>query len=467
MRQVLFITLGTRDVQIDKQVLLTHFDAALIADLYRNEQGKEFPIPRKLGAFLLQHRALLESAIKTPILEPFFALMLKEGIQFERVILVATDQDSDVGERYWSNDSIEFARLLVQQLPKQFKKNVFGKIEPYSINQNVAYLDVMFQHFADAFKSRKFAFLHDVDQIHILNQGGIDAINNALMLNALYEFGEKIRLYTVNEKDRVCLLLEFAQQFGAEQEKKRVKQAISRYDYSMVKSATLDTDLSHLGAYAEARLNFDFDVASQHLNRLSTRMRSIQVRELQDLQAAKSDELSLINEVFWNTEVKLHQEAYVDFVQRFFRIIEHLAKHYCLQFLGFEGDHFRWKTNIDTYLNKPENSQLLNHLDNYQFGNGKKLEYDKANIEVYMAILELINPSVFNYLKRIKPLKDMRNQGVGAHGFAPISLRTILDTLGLSQVQDLFELMNELKDFLQIDADSPFERVNAHLLKLV
>lgn len=466
MRQVLFVTLGTRDVSIDKEVLLNHFDAAVIESLYRSGAQREAPVPRKIGEFLSQNYSVIKPAIKTPILSPFFALAKRQKMVFERVVLVATDQAEGIGEWYRSNDSIEFANLLVKHLPQAFDFSVQGKVEVYTIQENVTYLDVMFSFFATAFESKKFTFLEELDHIHVLNQGGIDAINNALMLNALYEYGEKVSLYSVNEKDNVCLPLQFPQQFGTEQEKKRMRQAIQRFDYSMIRNSNLSADLQHLGAYAEARLNFDFEVAEQNLNQLNSNLRSVQIQGLQSLQEAKNSAEGLINEVFWNAKVRLHQEAYVDFVQRFFRIIEHLAKAACLNFLGFEDDHRRWGANLSDFLNKPENTALKDHLDNYRV-NGNKLKYDNGNIEVYMAILDFIDPTKFAYLEKIKPLKAMRNDGIGAHGFAPISLRTILETLALQSKSDLFGLMDELQDFLGVDGDGPFVKVNADLMQLI
>lgn len=474
MQNILFITIGTRDIKVDKNWLIEKFGEENVAPLYsiNSNSGKEFPLPRKLGAFLLEQGARFfkehGGKIELPIIAPciqFLERKIPAPEQVDEVWLVSTDQPEGEDLRYWLNDTCYYAdiieKLLSTHRHSKTKQSFFSKIKHIKVTENVAYLDTMFDKFNKDLSNRKFQHLENAPRIWLLNQGGIDAINYGLMLNMLYRYGSKTTLLGVNEKTKNCTVLNFTNQFTLEQEKRRLVQAVERYDYAAIKSMDLPEPIKMLAAYAEARLNFDFEAALDRLQQMTDLdFRAIQETEMLDLEKASENDASLTRELFWNAKIKFSQEAYVDFVQRFFRIVEQLAMETATSFLDFSYDHNTWTNDFGVFINKPENQDLKGHLDNTKI-HGKKLDYlSMASVPVFNAILEFYEPGTHAFIKRIDPLRTLRNKGIGAHGWNPISRQHILDALECNE-QELEELMEEVAERLKV-GDDPFERINQY-----
>jgi hypothetical protein len=309
MKRALFITIGTRDITIDKKIFSEKTDPKKVKVCYRKSSGGfQHMLARPAGKLILENLKTLQKALNFPIIKPFLDYLKKyESPQFEEVFLIATDQDPEIVEDYTLTDTVHFAEILKRLLPKIYKSGNepgFKKITILKVAGNVIYIDSMFQFFNNLLKQRKYETLHNFDEIHILNQGGIDAINYGLLLNALYLYGRKNHLYTINEQGSLCTPLDFGVQFVNEQEKILLLQAIERYDYSYAKLTNLSPDIATWAAYAEARLNFDFDTAYKRLSQLSSSLREKQIRELRDIENVKRDTPNLTAELYWNASQK-------------------------------------------------------------------------------------------------------------------------------------------------------------------
>lgn len=474
MKRALFITIGTRDIAIDKNRLAQVADLKELKEVYKkNSGGREQMLARPGGALIRKHLKELKSDLKLPIIDPFLTYLTREGKpDFDLVYLIATNQDAEAVKDFALTDTIHFATVLKELLPGLYKeagKSKFDKIGILEVKEGVAYLDNMFTYFNKLLKTKSLQVLSNYEEIHILNQGGIDAINYGLLLNSLYLYGNKTRLYNVNERSGLCMPLRFGEQFGYEQEKTKVMQAIKRYDYAFVKSSSISPDVAIWAAYAEARLNFDFDTAHQRLSPLGENHREKQVQELMDIEKVRRTTQELTRELYWNAMIKYKQESYVDFVQRFFRIVEQLAQVKALRYLkglGYDPeDHFKWSDKIKTYLNLPENNGLKDHLENCLVEGGRKLSLESPTIPVFMNILKYYDQSEFNFITQIEPLSKIRNKGIGAHGFEPVSLKQILGKLELTQIQ--FEkYLETVGKKLKVSAN-PFDRINQIILDML
>jgi hypothetical protein len=471
MKRALFITIGTRDIEIDKSKFKEIIDPEEVKKVYRkNKAGIEQMLPRKAGQLIKSKLQGFKKSLEFPIINPFLDHLRKNDFpDFDNVFLVATNQKEEDARDFHDLDTIYFAEILKQILPDIYKKQgkqKIGKIDILQVRENVVFIDNMFKYFNDLFKGRQFESFNSLDEVHILNQGGIDAINYGLLINALYIFGDKVKLYNVNEKNKLCTPLDFGIQFGLEQEKLRIRTALNRYDYSYIKNSNIGGDLSSWATYAEARLNFDFDTADKNLNNIGIANRNKQIAEREDISKIKNNTESLTQELFWNAWIKYQQESYVDFVQRFFRIVEQYAQQKALSYLkdfnyNPKTDHTRWHERINQYLDKLENNELREFLENTFLDSGQKLELKTPNIPVFMNILKFFNPREYEFIYKIEPLSKIRNKGIGAHGFDPISLAVILDKTAMTKKQ--FEKMLEkLRRKLKVAAN-PFERINRYI----
>jgi len=464
MSQIAFITIGTRDLQVDKNMLIEKIGEQATQACYRvNYNNREEFVPRTGAEILLENFSVLDKKrVQLPILEPFLELsLLNHPEGFDKVFLVATNQEKNIaGERYWANDTVGFAQIIKKILDtrKQNGKKLYPQIEIIEVRENVIYLDSMFAWFKQQFKGKKFHDLESADRILLFNQGGIDAINYGLLLLSLYSYGSKVQLFNVNEQLGVCTPLEFQQQFGYEQEKKRLVQGLERHDYAAAKYMELPKDLQHMTAYAEARLNFDFDTALQQLGLLSNTHRLWRDQAIAEINAVRSNEQSLTIELFWNAHIRLKQEAYVDFVQRYFRIIEQLAKDEVVKFLDFDYNHKTWLQDFGAFLEKPEQASLKVILDQTKVYNGAPLKIDTATIPVLSAILSHYYPEMHQFIERLIPLSQLRNKGIGAHGFDPIGKRHILEKLKTDDA-GLEALLQKTAQLIGAD-NNPFDRIN-------
>ena len=470
MKNALFITIGTRDVSIEEsklQEVLSPEDAAKV--FQKNKVGMNQLMPRPGGLLIKTNLKKLKNHLKYPIIDPFLEYLKdSDAPTFERIYLVATNQNEEDAKKFYNFDTIHFAEILKEILPGKYKFGNQLKIDVIQINDNVIFIDSMFKFFNNFFK--KNTALLGFDEIHILNQGGIDAINYGLLISSLYLYADKIRSYNINEENNHCTPLQFSAQFGLEQEKARIKLAMERYDYSYIKSTSIGGGLNHWAAYAEARLNFDFDIADKRLTNLSLDYLNEQKFERKDINSIKKNTLLLTNELYWNAWIKYKQESYVDFIQRFFRIVEQYAQQKALSYMdGFEynpnKEHLKWHLKITEYLEKNENQGLKNFLEGCVLDAGQKLELKYANIPVFMHILKYYNQEEFDFINRIEPLSKIRNKGIGAHGFDPISLAIILEKLSMDK--DTFEsTLDELGKKLEV-SKNPFERINKNIEKFV
>jgi hypothetical protein len=388
------------------------------------------------------------------------------------VYLIATDQNKDAVGEFSQGDTVHFATVISRILPGKYTlgrtASLIQKVEIIKVGESIVYLDSMFEHFNALLKIKKYAPLKEFDEIHILNQGGIDAINYGLLLNALYLYGNKTRLYTVNEQLGLCNPMNFGTQFVLEQQKMQLLQAIQRYDYSFAKTLQLETDISLWAGYAEARLNFDFDAAHERLSHLSTKLRDKQVQELSDLKNTRANADSLTAELYWNAIIRYEQEAYVDFVQRFFRIIEQYAQTKALFYLKkFDYDpkeHTKWEEKFTAFLALPENNGLQNHLSAKKVG-PYSLTITKPSIPLFMNIIEYFNKKEYDFVNALTPLSQLRNKGIGAHGFEPVSIKQILNKLNVSRPE--FEKMLQKVGKKLKAGENPFIRINRIITDLL
>lgn len=469
MKKILFVTIGSRDVTIDKPIFEQIIGESSAANAYEQKPGRA-PVflARTGGKFLLDNWDQVQSHLSFPILKPFLEHVLRKVTEFDQVYLVATDQSSDLVGNYAKQDTVYFAEIIAKHLKN---KTVQGNINPFRrvniipIKENVIYLDAMFNFFKERFGEPYFQGIEEADQIHLCNQGGIDAINTGLMLQLLYKYGSRVSLYNINEQTQVCTPLEFQSQFGYEQEKARFRQAIQRHDYAAAKSLNIPEPVKTWCAYAESRLNFDFDAAQRYLEQIGGDYRARRDFEILDIQATRQEEEKLTAELYWNAIIRYQQEAFVDFIQRFFRIVEQIAQYEVQKLIDFRFDHRTWKRDfVDTFLEKPENSEMKAYLEACVV-DGSPLNFCTANIRVFQAILQYGNPDMSEFIRFLRPLAQLRNQGIGAHGFSPIGKEQILSKMN-TDAEGLEGILSQVEDLIVTGAN-PYVRIQSAILSFI
>ncbi len=461
MKKTLIITVGTRDVQVSDDMLLKKVGK-------KAQELIDQRFPARIGGQLFQkYKQQLKDHFSFPIIEPLIRELGKSVNTFSHVILVVTDQDPKTGDKYYNGDTLHFGEIIQDWLKeKGFKTDAFTKKSILKVKKDVVYLDSMFQFFKDHFANNKE--LADAEEIHLLNQGGIDAVNYGLLLNLLYQHQERVRLYNVNEKNKSCALLDFGNQFGYEQEEVRLLEALQRYDYAALKSMhLLPPDTRKWGAYAEARLHFDFEAARRHLTGISRENRTESDHQKEALHQIETDNWTKTQELYWNACICYQREAYVDFLLRFFRIVEEMYKHIAFKHLGITSVAPRqWNRIFGPIINNPGNAALKDHLDKYAIGKFP-LQYigeaaPNINTTIAKAIAVFYEPEKIKFLDFFEPLSQARNKSIGAHDFEPTSLGRILEITGCATKEDFEAKIGELGEFLGV-GNHPFDQINGFI----
>lgn len=469
MSKILIITIGSRDIQIAKDTLVNLLgqETVNLAFKHPTRGDVNYLLARPAGELILKNLKIVKDNLQYPIITPFLQLMLTKHSQFERVLLISTNQLESISEEFRIQDTTFHADIITQYIKTSFSvkgQAAFPKVSKLDVQENVVYLDAMFNFFKERLLKSDMAYLQDASEIHVCNQGGIDAINTGLMLQLLYRFGEKTFLYNVNEQTRLCTMLNFQHQFGFEQEKARLQLAVARFDFAAAKALNLPKYIKDFSAYAESRLNFDFNQALTYLTALPNQFGELRDQEIVDLQRIQQGEYNLTAELYWNAILRYQQAAYVDFVQRFFRIVEQISKSEAQKILDFEIDHDKWETEIKHFLNNPKKEKLKQYLEQYKTPSGTQLALTTANIEVFLAIISSENHDVYSFLSSLRPLAQLRNKGIGAHGFNPISKENILSKMKMTE-QDFDQMLEKVGRFVNA-GNNPYARIQNRLRTL-
>ncbi len=459
-KTALVITIGTRDISIPKEDFIKVFSEEKWASIH-DPKGNQI-YSRAFGKILLQEYDKLYQKLAFPIIEPAMAYCTRKEEKINHIILVATDQ-VDAEEIFTKKDSIFFAQILRKILFKKYR-NILGKDQPIrilTIRKNAGFLDNLVDFFDDKKNVPELYALRDHAKVYVLNQGGIPSINTALLLKSIALFGASTELLRVNEKNQKCLPLNFTLQFLEADNKKLITGALSNYDYSTVLKIAKNTAVLQLAQYALSRLHFDFQAAEDSLLELRKSTPQPALKFLTKLDGITSSRFNLLQEIYVNARIKLHQKAYVDFLLRCFRIAEEYARLNAFKHLDFEFNHLTFGKDFSNFLKKPENRPLHTFLEKQTFNRNDKLKYTIANTPTFIAINKFYNPSIVAHLKKIRTLSTIRNQSIAAHNFDPVSLEIIEDALrkNNTSLQELLTIFDGLLNF----STNPFDEINKEI----
>lgn len=272
---------------------------------------------------------------------------------------------------------------------------------------------------------------------------------------------------TVNERVGTATAMQFVHQYQQERVREKAKAYLDQYDYAAFANLSISEDIRQLCEYAHRRLQFDLDTARNTLARIqSTAIRALRDTLLMQHNAIQGEN-ALLRELVANAEVKFKQGAYVDFLLRFFRIIEGGSKQRAFEAMGgFIYTPHKWAEDFGAFLAKPENDGLKTFLDTQKMGrNTLKYLDTNPNNPTLAAIVKYYNqhPDWIAFESKTAKLREIRNKGIGGHDFEPTSLEIIEDALGDYTPEQLF---TDLKAAYGI-AENPFDALNREILRLL
>lgn len=434
----LIFTVGTRDVKFPSdftsETVKAHFGLETADDCFSfNERTQErAPRPREIGKLLVDHykaKPEVFGQVTTPIFDRALRYIRAHKQSVEHLVLVATDQTGDIGERFRSNDSCNYAEYI----QKKYSEN---KSKIILITQHVADLDKMYVSWDNLLGKKEFKTLDQYDTIYLCTQGGIDAINTSLLLKSILRWQDKIRHLVVDEKENMAHKSEFTTRFLYEKDLIALEKLLKNYLYAGVADLVFGEPVKLLAEFAEHRLHFDFEGARNALLKADKTIPS-RSRYLTQIEEAETNQLT---ELIPNTYIKFQQKMYVDTLLRLFRINEELLRTGVEKACGIKYIQDKFQSCYLEYWAEHE-PELLEFLDNYKLNNKEPLKFrDERNpsTKTNQAILEYYQfkgvevPELDTYEKlQLEKLNQLRNKSIGAHDFQPVSLELIARRLNI------------------------------------
>lgn len=295
MKNLLAITLGTRDIQIRL--------SALAEDVWQQEKtlinlkaieglrftgylppGFEdtfcFSQPRMAGEVILKNYDTVLPALHFPLLQPAVDFLKNKNIGIHHILLLCTNQEEEfkaglVKQKDYQNDTLYFAEIVSTFL-KTYLSLSENQVEIYPVTKEVTNMDHLYTHFGKE-GSRFFSLQpDDIDKIYLLPQGGIDHINQAFTLKLIQQFGEKV-MQLQQAEGREPKQLNFPRLFLNDLYRQRRLQHLHDFEFgllaeSITKGHKALAVVKKLAEWADAKLHLRFDDLPPMLISLRTKV---------------------------------------------------------------------------------------------------------------------------------------------------------------------------------------------------
>jgi hypothetical protein len=473
---MLLITVGTRDVSIDRGEAKRLFGKEYSL-VYNGGQFK----PRPAGKLFLEELqkwspnssrgAQVRDALRLPLIDPVLNYLSMEDLlsEVKSVEFIATDQPEDVEEKFRSRDTLNLAKVLEQLLRE---REVFAgecSFNHFHVKENVTSMESNNDLFADYVSNLDWSY-PKYDQLFLVNQGGIDAINQPLLLNCLNRFGGRLVNLHISEETNTCRVSEYPSRYLRERSVLQANIFLSTYDYAAIKQLEgLPKDAYYLASSLAARLGFDFDRARNEAGKISEA--SKRRRLVKVIDHIRSEEGKL-TELYRNARIKLESQNYVDYLLRMFRYLEEISRREVKRLTGLDGNvkAKKWQEQVEKFKATGDHEALFEATSRQKTREGYDLDISRSGIPSFLAIWEYYEPEKAKPFKIAYALVEIRNRSIGAHDFDPVSkgiideklnkeaginLKTLTENLDAIQLTDQeevygFDAMNEvLRELLQ------------------
>lgn len=373
MKNYLVITLGTREIQLpvnkieecnfevieEKGVLFVQKINDSSVRIEVRQPNKEFPdfyiiSPRTAGKIIDDNFDVFQPIIDFPIVRPVIEYLKQNAVNLDVIMLVYTDQEEafkngKVKFQNKENDSIYYADII----SKLIKKDVFfakTEIDPFAITENVT--DLGYQY--DDFKRINQSLLYpdEVKQVFLYPQGGIDQINQALVLRLIETFKGKVKQLQKAE-GASFQELDFPYKFLSSLNKQKIIKHIADYDFGAIdKGLSSIKQVYHLAQYASKRLNLQYDLIETNIRALPT----------YPLEANIQDDFEKLKDIYLAAKINYHQQKYTEFLWRTYTLNEGLFKIQIKKLVGNEVDKFT-KITVENRENETSWEKTLNRVD--------------------------------------------------------------------------------------------------------
>lgn len=500
MKNILVITLGTREVQFVKaqiegltnQFNLVSQDRSTTLIPHSAEVGsfnvfwnKDFPdvytfSPRLAGLIVREHYSFFRPIVDLPLIRPVLENLKAKAVQIDLIMLVYTDQqkgfDNQQVKAYnYNNDTLYFADIIQRYIKEDdyFNQTEFDE---FVIQEEVTNVDFQYDFFE---KQNKDLFLYketEIEHVYLLPQGGIDQINQALTLKLIVHFKEKVIQFQNAEGLAGSSVYErkFPENFLNELNKPKIQKHLDFYDFGMIdEKIHSNRSVYSLAHYATKRLNLEYNLIVSKL-KTTTGL---------DLPIPKSDDYEKLKDLYFATKIYKKQKKYGDFLWRMFTIGENLFKiqieqKYTINFkqvfrtapnLSKAEKRKKIKENYQNLLKQlGTNGNLLNYLNSSPHSYHLTLD-QPARWDYFFIYLFLFKPQNDDYalqkrvFEKIETLTKKRNEL--AHDLKSVSAKDINEVLDKNY--GIEGLLRDLDQILQIQNFGIYDQIKTEIEKLL
>ncbi len=482
MKNYLIITIGTRDVQLRKDLLETlpgwnleprkkgTFEVVAISkggvEIEAN-YNKDFPdyytcSPRLAGRLIANNIELFKEVLDFPLIKPVLDDLWAKSTDITNVLLIYTDQQTGyekkaVKANNYNNDTLYFKEIIQTILSKH---PLLTKVDfdDYVIWEQVANIDYQYDHFAEAHKDLLLGNPEQVRQIHLLPQGGIDQINQAITLQLIQAFKHKVKLLQKAEGVEVQEL-KFTSKFLNDLNKQKVLKHLEDYDFGMIdKNLHSNKEVFYLAQYANKRLGLKNNQNKTHIDLLQ------KDNEYEYLDSEFTDKAKL-KDLYISSKISLKHQDFNEFLWKVYTLNENLFTVKVEEKIGNTSKYFD-----PNYGNNDENENWINKLNSIDTNLVSTLRKNKVRLnnpsrKAFFILLPILFSSdtkleIYKNLSMyLEVLSKKRNEL--AHRLGSTDKNQIIQLLGkgysleklISDLDQLFDLQTPYGIYDQIKAD--------------
>ncbi|GAB4017538.1 hypothetical protein [Spirosoma koreense] len=472
MKNYLIITVGTRDVQLRRDLIeqsdeWTVQQAFIERDGHRIEvfTSRDFPTyytvsPRATGRQLATHLPLVFDVLELPLITPVVEQLAQEQKPVDTVLLIYTNQEKEYCEGnvkafHYNNDTIHLTTVIELML-KQHPWLTDAEFDQYEIYERVADIDYQYEQFS-ARNHSLFDNVDDIKSIFLLPQGGIDQVNQAVTLQLIQAFKHKVKLYQKPDgKDP--LVLKFTDKFLDDLNKQKILKHLDDYDFGLIAGLLSDEDpykevIDMYAKFAYYKLNLNYTSFPKGVPG--------EFKEKPITTETKCRDLYL------SAKILYHQKDYGNYLLRMYTLLENLYRVKFDQILGDTAHFFdsvyenpnnrnsKWISLLSGYTDTKdsEGRDLLGYLQTCKVS-GHSLKINNPNRYLYKHGYEFLIASgalddsdEYRALLQkadqiLSQLSNFRNKAT--HNLASVSIEQLSKTVGKGKLDELNVTLDQI-----------------------
>lgn len=471
-KKVLFVTnIGSRDIEIQGIILL--------------ESGQKEKRFKDITKDIFDNFDEYYEKINLPILDKVLKEIFSEQEKIDNIILIATDQEDNIHNH---TDTIYAAEIIKKYLQKKYPQKFVNnenfqkipqgnkKFEIKLIKTNPHDPDTMLHFYKEDLFNKKLQHLKQDASAYVSITSGIAAMNMGLTFSSIEFFEGNCNLIHASTSSNFAQLLNLPEKITTSIKIKELKILIKNYQY--FSSALLLDEikisqekknlLKSLIKYAGNRYCFNFKKGITDLKNPIKNSIGEEKKILSNFQNELHDPSRefYLKELIYNSEIKLRNAEYADFVGRIFNFNENIGK----LIVSRLGVKIQKNGAIESYLYK--NPDLCTYLTN-KFVEKNGFDLKRAlNKDSCYEIIEFFNKNheyddITSNMKKIIKLSNLRNESIIAHSFKGISKEKLRDTFG-DDPEKIRECLKSLYYFAineEIKEQNPFDKINELILE--